>query len=49
MATETENMDVDFCKKYTAKLQEKVVLSASGAVSVVDRVQKKEIQWLWCD
>ena len=23
-------MDVDFCKKYTAKLQEKVVLSASG-------------------
>ena len=30
MATETENMDVDFCKKYTAKLQEKVVLSASG-------------------
>ena len=30
MATETENMDVDFCKKYTAKLQEKVVLSANG-------------------
>ena len=27
---ETENMDVDFCKKYTAKLQEKVVLSANG-------------------
>ena len=30
MATETENMDVDFCKKYTAKLQEKEVLSANG-------------------
>ena len=30
MATETENMDVDFCKKYTAKLQEKVILSANG-------------------
>ena len=30
MATKTENMDVDFCKKYTAKLQENVILSANG-------------------
>ena len=30
MATETENMDVDFCRKYIAKLQEKVILSANG-------------------
>ena len=35
-------MDVDFCKKYPAKLQEKVVLSANGQCPVVDRVQKRK-------
>ena len=41
MATEAENMDADFCKKYTVRLQEKVTLSANGQCQLWTGCRKK--------